>query len=116
MENTQDEEHLKLLSFFHYIVGGIGCFLACFPLIHVGIGLFLAFSGDQFAQNGGEAPPAFIGWIFVGMGLLFFILGQAMSISMIVSERYLSQRKKYMFSFIIANLTVFSAFFRVTVL
>ncbi len=102
MDGSQDEEHIKLLSVFHYIVGGISCIFSCLPLIHIAIGLFLVFSGDHLAQNGGEAPPAFIGWIFVTLGLGFFLLGQALSISIIISGRYLSKRTKYMFSFIVA--------------
>jgi hypothetical protein len=38
------------------------------------------------------------------VGLLFFALGQALSISVIVSGRFLKQRKHYMFSFIMACL------------
>ncbi len=99
---NSDDEHIKLLSTFHYILGGMGCFFSCFPLIHVGMGLFFIFGGDQFFENGGNAPPDFFGWIFVIMGLLFFLFGQALSISIIISGRFMSRRQKYMFSFVVA--------------
>ena len=38
------------------------------------------------------------------MLLLFFALGQALSISVFISERFLKQRRNYMFSFIFACL------------
>jgi amino acid permease len=44
------------------------------------------------------------GWMFAVMGLLFFIFWQAISISVIVSGRFLKQRKNYLFSFILACL------------
>ena len=98
---TQDEEHLGLLSIFHYIVGGIGCFFACMPLIHMGLGLVFILSPETFVENGGEAPPAFFGWLFFVMGLLFFLIGQAISICIIVSGRFLAKRKRYMYSFVL---------------
>jgi len=36
---NRDEEHLKLLSIFHYVVGGIAAFFAFFPIIHLVIGI-----------------------------------------------------------------------------
>ena len=32
---NQDEEHLRLLSIFHYVCAGLSAFFACIPLIHV---------------------------------------------------------------------------------
>ena len=99
---TQDEEHLKLLSIFHYVVGGVGCFFACIPLFHFAFGLVFILSPETFGENGGDAPPAFFGWLFVVMGLSFFLVGQAISICIIVSGRFLAKRRRYMFSFILA--------------
>ncbi len=31
----QDLEHLRLLSLFHYVVGGIAALFGCFPFIHL---------------------------------------------------------------------------------
>ena len=41
-QSNADTEHLKLLSIFHYVVGGMAVLFACFPIIHLVIGLFLA--------------------------------------------------------------------------
>ncbi len=35
----QDLEHLRLLSIFHYVVGGIAGLFACFPCIHLVLGI-----------------------------------------------------------------------------
>jgi hypothetical protein len=31
---ANDEQNLKLLSIFHYVVGGIMALFSCFPIIH----------------------------------------------------------------------------------
>lgn len=31
----KDLEHLRLLSIFHYVVGGLIALFACFPIIHL---------------------------------------------------------------------------------
>ncbi len=42
----QDEEHLKLLSIFHYVVGGLAALFACFPIFHLIMGIvFIVLSG-----------------------------------------------------------------------
>ena len=32
---NEDLQHLKLLSIFHYVVGGLAALFACFPIIHL---------------------------------------------------------------------------------
>ena len=111
--NREDESHLNALAIAHYVVGGFGVLFACFPLIHVTIGALIA-SGEAFhieagsPGNGvainGPFPPAAFGWIFVFMGGLFFLIGQAIAIGVIVSGRFLKQRRNYMYSFVVACL------------
>jgi hypothetical protein len=106
---NQDDSHLDSLAIAHYVMGGIMVLFACFPLMHVAIGLSMVFDWGNMAEameaqpNGGP-PPEIFGWFFVVIGLAFFLLGQALSISVIVSGRFLKQRKYYMFSFIMACL------------
>jgi len=50
---TQDEQHLDLLSIFHYVVGSLTAFFSCFPLIHVIMGIFMlsgAFEGGELSR------------------------------------------------------------------
>ena len=106
---NQDDSHLDSLAIAHYVLGGLMVLFACFPLLHVAMGVMVVsgvgeMSQQLAAQPNGGSPPQWVGWIFVGAGLLFFALGQALSISVIVSGRFLKQRKHYMFSFILACL------------
>ena len=104
MEN--DIEQINLLKIFHYIVGGLGCLFSCTPLLHVGLGIFLLTSPETLTGQNNQAPmPDWFGYIIIGAGSLFFLLGQALSICIIYSGKCLKNRKKYMFSFVIACLS-----------
>ena len=51
----QDLEHIRLLSVFHYVVGGIAALFSCFPFIHLAVGIALLNgamqSGYQVSNN-----------------------------------------------------------------
>lgn len=56
---NRDAEHLKLLSIFHYVLGGLLCFFGLFPLIYVGMGfLFLSIPEEEFSNVGPAIPTA----------------------------------------------------------
>lgn len=94
-----DEEHLKLLSIFHYVGGGIAGFFACFPVIHLIMGI--AMLAGSFSGRG-QGPPAILGLIFIMMALVIMTLGWALAICLIISGRRLARRKCYKFCFVIA--------------
>ena len=94
----QEEEHLKLIAIFHYVVGGLAALFACLPLIHLTIGLVMVFGGFP----GNQAPPAFVGWLFIILGGGFFLVGQSLAICVIIAGRFLAQRKRYLFVFVVA--------------
>jgi hypothetical protein len=43
----QDEEHLRLLSIFHYVVAGLAALFALFPIFHLILGLFMIFARTE---------------------------------------------------------------------
>jgi hypothetical protein len=103
MDNNKDSEHLRLLSIFHYVVGGIGALFSLFPLIHLGIGMAFILSPETFVDsNSGNQPPAFIGYIFVIVGAVIIIVGETLAFSTIYSGVQIRKRQKYMFSFVLA--------------
>ncbi len=65
----RDAEHLRLLSIFHYIMGGISAFFSCFFLLYIIMGLVVVSSPSAFSgPNGQQGPPPALGWIMVVMG------------------------------------------------
>jgi hypothetical protein len=99
----QDLEHLKLLSIFHYVVGGLTAFFACFPIIHLAMGIVFIVLSTK-ADASGDAPPAFMGWIFVIMSITMILLGWSMATCIIVAGRFLARQNHYMFCLVIAGI------------
>ncbi len=107
---TEDEGHLDNLAIGHYVVGAIMVAFSCLPLLHLGMGVAMmagAFPVEAEIEGDIEMLPGFFAWMFIGMGALFFLLGQAVSIGVIISGRFLKQRKNYMYSFVLGCLMCF---------
>ena len=98
----QDEEHLQLLSIFHYVVGGLAGLFALFPIIHLILGLVMIFASDKFADKG-EPPPAFIGWFFVIFASLFIIFGLIIATFILATGYFLSRRRHYLFCLVMGG-------------
>ncbi len=96
----QDQEHLRLLAIFHYIVGGLAVLFSFFPLLYGAFGL-LILHAPAHPQHG-DPPPPFLGWLFIGFGLFFFVLGLIFAACIVLSGRFLAHRTHYWFTFVLA--------------
>jgi len=104
---NQDAEHLRLLAIFHYVVAGLAALFSFFPLLYTTIGtIFIFVARHGTPKPGEELPPEFLGWIFVVVGALLFLLGIAMAICILIAGRSLSRRKGYSFALVMAVLNV----------
>ena len=98
----RDTEHLNLLAIFHYVVGGLAALFSFFPLFYSIIGGFLLYAAEHPGPNSQEPPPAFLGWIFIVLGAVFFLAGVTIAICILIAGRCLSRRKGYSFALVIA--------------
>ncbi len=94
---NQDQEHLRLLSIFHYVVAGLSALFACFPVIHLSVGLFLILAPGKMTGSGEAPPPAFIGWIFVVLAACFILAGWTFAACVFATGRCLAQRRHLLF-------------------
>ncbi len=99
--DTDDEQHLRLLAIFHYVVGGLTALFACLPLIHVALGLMMLYAPQSMSNKPGDAPPAFVGWLFVGMGGGMFLAGLAVATCIVLAGRFIARRRRYWFVFVL---------------
>lgn len=103
----KDAEHLKILSICYYIAAGITALFACFPLIHLIVGIAMltgSFTGT-FPDNSKEQMPfAFVGGIFVTFALVIIVVGWAIAIGTFYAGRSIKQRKNYVFCLIMAGI------------
>jgi hypothetical protein len=95
---NQDLQHLKLLSIFHYVVGGLMALIACFPIIHFVVGLIMIVSPASMS-GGREPPPPALGWVFVLIGGAIILVGWTGAICLMFAGWFLRRGKHYWFCF-----------------
>ena len=100
---NQDEEHLKLLAIFHYVVAGMVALLACFPIIHLIAGIFILSAPEKMAGN--QLPPIWFGLFFVVLASVMILGGWIMAATILYAGRCLVRRKKYTFCMVIAGVS-----------
>lgn len=98
----QDEEHLKLLSNFHYVAGGITGVIACFPMIHLFIGMVMLVVGLGEASGDEKFPVLVFGLMFTLIPGFIILCGWTLAVCLIISGRQLARRTHYKFCFAIA--------------
>ncbi len=100
---TQDEDHLRLLSIFHYVVAGLAALFACFPIIHLVIGIVFIVAPHKL-EGKGEPPPPWFGWLFVIIASIFITLGWIFAGFVLATARFLARRRRYMFCLVMAGI------------
>ena len=103
-QRRKDDEHIKLLSVFHFLVAGLSVIGIAFLILHYYV-MSSVFSNPEMwkAKDGTGPPTAFFDafkWFYLFMGVILVVA----SILNIVSGVFLRQRKHRMFSLIVAGL------------
>ncbi len=99
---TRDEDHLRLLSVFHYVVSGIAGLFALFPVLHLVMGLVFILAPEKM-QGQGPPLPGFFGWMFVIMALVFITIGLTFAACVFATGRFLARRRHYLFCLVMAG-------------
>ena len=99
--NKLDEEHLRLLTIFHFVCAGMAALLAGMPIIHLVIGLVILLAPDAFG-HGSNQPPRVFGLVLVIIAGVFILLGWTFAALLAWAGRNLGRRKHYTFCFVMA--------------
>lgn len=100
---SRDDDHLRLLSILHYVLGGLTAAMSCFGLLYV----LIAF-GVITATAGHGSPPPWAG-LFV-----FLVAGGAVAVAvimgglMVYAGHCLATRRQYTFCLVVAALSCLS--------
>ncbi|HBO44347.1 MAG TPA: hypothetical protein DD670_10530 [Planctomycetaceae bacterium] len=99
---SQDERYLDLLAVFHYVLGGVLACFACFPFLHIAVGI--AIVSGAFDQGSRNPPPEVFGWVFIVVGSIFVLAGWTLATLVVLAGRRLKRRKAYTFCVVVAGL------------
>lgn len=95
-------EHLRLLRLGYLISGIVNAAFACFPLLHVAIGVMLvAQSIPEQAEEGAQ----FGGWFFIIIGLALSSVFAVMATLKLITARKLRERRSKPFCLVVAGLS-----------
>jgi len=101
---NQDEEYLRLLSIFHYVVAGIAALFSMLPLIHLFLGIAMI-TGSLPGGKPEDAMGAMMGWFFVVIATAIITCGLAFAACLAVAGRSLAERRRYTFCLVVAGLS-----------
>jgi hypothetical protein len=121
-QDVRDEEHLKMLVIFYYVMAGITALFSLFPVLHVAMGV--AMVTGAFPSSGGPPPPDFMGWFFVGIGGAIILFGETLAVLTFLAARGIAERRSRVFALVVAGIhclnmplgTLFGVFAFVTLL
>jgi hypothetical protein len=99
---NHDEEQLKLLAIFHYVVAGAAALFSLFPSIYMVMGLVMLYGPEQFSRPGQNPPPAIFGWVMVAVGGVMITMGLTFATLVLAAGRSLARRKRYTFCLVMA--------------
>ena len=97
-----DREHLKILEIFYYMAGGSKVLFALFPLIYVIMGIVMIVASSHMPANSNDAPPAFLGWLMVGVGLMVSAIIAGLGAAQMYVGRCIHKRQHRVACFVIA--------------
>ena len=100
---ASDEEHLRLLSIFHYVMAGIAGLFSLLPILHITMGL-LMLSGRMDSPNDMPGSRVF-GLMMVLMGATFIACGLAYAVCVAFAGHFISERRRHLFCIIMAGLS-----------
>lgn len=94
---NQDQEHLRLLEIFHYVVAGLAALFSFLPIFHLVIGIIMVMGGWD-----GSSEAALVGWLFIGLSSLFIVSGLAFAACLVLAGRFLVRHRRYYFCLVMA--------------
>ena len=107
MEN--DLEQIKLLSIFHYVVAGITGLIACFPIMHLVVGISIltgtGFYGQAMSEEQLPFPFSLFGLLFTILPAVMILGGWGLAVCLILAGRNLKIKTNRTFCMVIAGIS-----------
>lgn len=88
---SSDKDTLHLLSIFHYVLAGFIALVACIPLIHLAMGLFMIFGGVTEQEPG----LGVVGGLFSLIAVAIILVGWGMAYLVFRAGRSIDRQENY---------------------
>ena len=99
---TQDSDMLSIVSIFHFVLGGFQMLFSLIGFIYVAMGILMA-SGQMDSTNG-NPPPAELGWVFGGIGVVFVLIFITIGLLTIKTGKNIRKRKNRTFCIVMDSI------------
>jgi hypothetical protein len=116
--DARDADHLRLLSIFHYVYGGLVALFSCLFILYIVIGVVFVSGSATFPTpaptttaptTAPVGPPSqAFGWMFVVMGSVMLLVGWTIAGLTIASGRCMARRRARTFSLVVAGVNCLS--------
>lgn len=100
-----ENENLRLLAVFHYVLGGIAALFALFPLLYVLLGVLMLADPMDFSGKGGSPPPEFAGIFMTALGGVLVLAVLSVSAGLIAAGRFIDRRRHHTFCMVVAGVS-----------
>ncbi len=104
---SQDEQYLKILSIFHFVVAGISALFACFPILHFIAGIVMLVAGFGMGIGGEAFPesiiPGFMGLFFTLIAGSMILFGLVLAVCKALAGWFLGRKSHYMYCLVMAG-------------
>ena len=100
---NDDEQHLKLLSIFHYVLAGMSALTGCFPIFHLAIGIAVV-SGRFSPEPNDPAVATLMGWMFTGVAGAMIVAMWSLAVVLVWAGRCLQEKRRPTFCLVVAGL------------
>ncbi len=97
---SRDQEHLRLLAIFHYVLAGMMALFSFIPLIHLTLGI--AMLSGAIGKPHEKDELQVVGGFFVVIALGVMFVGFLLAAAVAYAGRCLARRKNYTYCFIVA--------------
>jgi len=103
-QRQRDNEHINLLSVFHFVLSGLALFGMAFLLLHYFIMCSFFTHPERWPTKGEAGPPKEFFDVFVYFYIFMGVLLVTACVGNVLSGVFLRQRRHRMFSLIVAGL------------
>jgi len=117
---SQIKENIRLLSIFHYVVGGLTALIGCFPMIHLAVGILVVsveippeMAAEMAKPDANrntlpfspEVPQKIFGTVFIVIASILIVSFWTIAILIVIAGKRLAAYRSHTFCLVAAGIS-----------